>query len=173
MAYRVDSRFHISNALAFDAPHLQTVIIMEALVRVTTLVVIHGFDFTHSLGHVLRESTYLGMHTGIVHFSLGDQENVNISKVIKYVWAHCNYQPWGMELPMQCPQCGTVQKWASVQTEDGGYMYECVYWRCGYNGNTRQAWLHTMTVEHPKGATLLKLNGGQGGWMRVSICELP
>ena len=61
---------------------------------------IHGFDFTHSLEHVLRESTYLGMHTGIVHFSLGDQEDANISKVVKYVWVHRNYQPWGVELPM-------------------------------------------------------------------------
>ncbi|KIM68325.1 hypothetical protein SCLCIDRAFT_106235 [Scleroderma citrinum Foug A] len=116
MAYPVDSRFHISNALAFDAPHLQTVNITEALVRVTKSDVIHGFDFTHSLEHVLRESAYLGMHTGIVHFSLGNQEDTNISKVVKYVWAHHDYQPWGVELPMQCPQCGTGQKWASVQT---------------------------------------------------------
>ena len=172
MAYPVDSRFHISNALAFDALCLQTINITEALVRVTKLVMIHGFDFTHSLEHVLMESMYLGMHTGIVHFSLGDQEDTNISKVIKYVWVHHDYQPWGMELPMQCPQCGTVQKWASMQTRDGGYMYECVYRRCGYDGNARRAWSHMMTVEHPKGATLLKLNGGQGGWMRVSICEL-
>ena len=56
MAYPVDSRFHISNALAFDAPCLQTINIVEALVRVTKLVVIHGFNFTHSLEHVLRES---------------------------------------------------------------------------------------------------------------------
>jgi len=67
--------------------------------------VIHGFDFTHALEHVLKESMHLGMHTGIVHFSLGDQGDANILEVIKYVWAHCDYQPWGVELPMHCPQC--------------------------------------------------------------------
>lgn len=141
--------------------------------RVTKSVVIHGFDFTHALEHVLKESAHLGMHTGVVHFSLGDQGDANVLEVVKYVWAHRDYQPWGVELPMQCPQCGAVQKWASVQTRDGGYMYECVYPRCGYDGNARRAWPHTMTVERPKGATLLKSNGGQGGWMRASVCELP
>ena len=86
------------------------------------------------------------------------------------IWAHHDYQPWGMALPMQCPQCGTIQKWMSIYLQNNGYRYECGYPRCGYDDEARQAWPYAITVERPKGATLLKCHGGQGGWMK--ICEL-
>ena len=141
--------------------------IAEALMRVTKSVVIHGFEFTQALEHVLKESAHLGMHTGIVHFSLADPKDTNMLNVVKYVWAHRDYQPWGVKLPMQCPQCGTVQKWASVQIQGNGYRYECVYEECGYD-NTRRAWPYTITVERPKDATLIKSHCSPGGWMKAN-----
>ena len=138
--------------------------------RVTKSVVIHGSELPQALEDVLRESPRLGMHTGVVHLFLGSQQDATVLGVRKYVWAHHDYQPWGMVLPMQCPQCGTVQKWMSVYLQNNAYRYECGYPQCGYDDEARQAWPYTITVERPKGATLLRCHGGQGGWMKV--CEL-
>ena len=140
LTYSLDFRFQVSHVLAFDAPRLQTINIAEALMRVTKSVVIHGSELPQALEDVLRESPRLGMHTGVVHLSLGSQQDANVLNVGKYVWAHHDYQPWGMALPMQCPQCGTIQKWTSIYLQNNGYRYECGYSRCGYDDEARQAW---------------------------------
>ena len=85
LTYSLDFRFQVSHVLAFDAPRLQTVNIAEALMRVTKSVVIHSSELPQALEDVLRESSHLGMHTGVVHLSLGNQQDANILNVGKYV----------------------------------------------------------------------------------------
>src|SRR5437879_3742089 len=106
--------------------------IAEPLSRITKSVVVHGFDFVKALEHILQESSTLGMHTAVFHFRAADP-GTDV-KTVRYVWMHRDYQPWGQSLPMQCPQCRTVQKWSSIQLRGGGYRFECRYSKCGYQG---------------------------------------
>jgi hypothetical protein len=124
----------VGNTLAFDAKNLSTVNLVDLLSKVTQSVVIHGFDFTHALEHALKESFKLGRHTNVYHFSS--------SSVVKYVWAHKEYQPWGHKLLPQCPQCGVLNPWACVYSEvTKGYVVECKYPFCGRNvGKERQSY---------------------------------
>lgn len=86
---KILSRFQVSNALAFDTPHLQTCNITELLMQVMKLIVIHRFKFMTAIEHVLKESMALGMHTGIMHFFAGKSAGGKKTlQVTKYVWTH-------------------------------------------------------------------------------------
>jgi hypothetical protein len=92
------------------------------LMEVTKSVIIHGFEFAESLEHVLKESSALGRHTNILHFTP--------FRVTKYLWAHKEYQPWGFKLPLQCEQCGILQPWKTCHLTRS-YDIECKNDRCG------------------------------------------
>ena len=99
----------------FDALHLQPFSIVESLMQIIRSVIIYGFQFTKALEQVLTESLLLGMHTGIVHLAWSQSDNeVDLLKGCKYVWTHCDRQPWGQPLPILCPLCRTIQKWSSI-----------------------------------------------------------
>ena len=148
---------------------------MESLIRITRSVVIYSFQFTKALEQVLTESPLLGMHTGIVHLAWSQSDNeADLLKGCKYVWTHRDHQPWGQPLPIQCPQCGTVQKWSSIYLNDGSYKFECTYIKCGDRGNERHGPRHTISVQRPEvGEMLPKCNGGQGAWMKTPIKLAP
>jgi len=120
--------------------------------HLTRLVMIYGFKFTEALDKVLTESPVLGMHTGIMH--LAWKESVDGAGQLeghKYIWTHRESQLWGQILPIQCPKCGTVQKWNSIYLDDGSYKFKCTYSKCGYHGADRIAWRHTIIVQCPEG----------------------
>ena len=102
------------------------------------------------------ESPLLGMHTGVVHLAWSQSDNeVVLLKGCKYVWTHRDRQPWGQPLPIQCPQCGTVQKWSSIYLNDGSYKFECTYIKCGDRGNKRHGPRHTISVQRPEVGEML------------------
>jgi len=120
--------------------------------QLTRLVVIYGFPFTEAIEKVLTESPSLGMHTGIVHLAWRESaDGVEPLKSCKYIWMHCDCQPWGQLLPIQCPSCRTVQKWHSIYLDDGSYKFKCTYSRCGYCGADREGWKHQIIIQRPQG----------------------
>jgi len=139
--------------------------------RLTRSVVIYGFPFTEAIEKVLTESPLLGMHTGIVHLAWRElADGAEPLKSCKYIWTHCDCQPWGQLLPIQCPSCGTVQKWHLIYLDDGSYKFECMYSRCGYHGADREGWKHQIIIQCLQGAVMLpKCSGGKGVWMRTPI----
>jgi len=139
--------------------------------RLTRSVVIYGFQFTEAVEKVLTESPLLGMHTGVVHLVWKESvDGADSLEGCKYVWTHRECQPWGQLLPIQCPQCGTVQKWHSIYLDDGSYKFECTYSKCGYHGADREGWRHQIIIQRPEGAIMLpKCNGEKGAWMKMAI----
>jgi hypothetical protein len=91
----------VANALAFDAKRFSTVNAVDILPKVVKHTIIHGYTFHDALEHALNQGIPLGRHTNVVHIAP--------HAVIKYVWAHKVYQPWGQESPVQCPQCGILK----------------------------------------------------------------
>lgn len=165
------SRFQIAHTLGFDAANLQPINIAKLLMRLTRSVVIFGFKFTEALNKVLTKSPILGMHTGVMHLAWKElTDGAGWLEGRKYVWTHHESQPWGQKLPIQCPECGTMQKWNSIYQEDSSYKFECTYSKCGYLGADRKGWRHQIIVQCPEGAVMLpKCSGGKGAWMRTPI----
>lgn len=163
------NRLGVANAIAFDAERLSTVNTVDLLPKVIKSTIIHGFPFDKALEDGLRQCPSLGKHTNVVHFTP--------HSVIKYLWAHKKYQPYGRQIPIQCPQCGILDPWspAHLNFPDGrsGYQLECKNAGCGmYNGrkiNDR----HSITVAQPPKSTLFSSmkdsRGAVAGWLQVPV----
>lgn len=157
--------YNISHALTFDAELLSTSNTTDFVAKVFKWVVIHGYTFENALEKSINDCSSMGKHTGVVHLTPGS--------VTKFIWAHKEIQPWGEKLPLQCPQCGVLEKWISITLNDPpGYLFRCVNVNCGKEGGKadgkRVSEGHEFHVLRPKHATLLS-SGGGAGWLKVVI----
>ncbi|KAI5989682.1 hypothetical protein EDD15DRAFT_2198370 [Pisolithus albus] len=69
--------------------------------------IIQGYEVSSAAFFALHDSAMLGRHSNIVLIFWKSGDIV----VEKLVWTDKNIRPWGNYLPVQCPQCGTMQKW--------------------------------------------------------------
>ncbi|KAI6010348.1 hypothetical protein EDC04DRAFT_2610216 [Pisolithus marmoratus] len=72
-------------------------------------------------------------HSNIIVMMWRSQgENMEVGKLVveKLVWTDKFIRPWGNYLPVQCPQCGSIQKWV-CGAEGKTNSYECKYTHCG------------------------------------------
>lgn len=121
--------------------------------KLTKEVVIHGFQFSTALRHLLGQSMTLGKHTNVLHFSP--------ETVTKYLWTQKSYQPWGKRLALQCPRCGILNPWLTVFVQDGarkGYRVECANTRCGGDSGR-----YSFNIWRPANAPFVSV--GEGGWL--------
>ncbi|KAI6009274.1 hypothetical protein EDC04DRAFT_2610642 [Pisolithus marmoratus] len=73
------------------------------------------------------------LHSNIIVMMWRSQgENMEVGKLVveKLVWTDKFIRPWGNNLPVQCPQCGSIQKWV-CGSEGKTNSYECKYTHCG------------------------------------------
>ncbi|KAN0085866.1 hypothetical protein V8E55_007000, partial [Tylopilus felleus] len=150
------------HVLAFDAPHLITVLTSELLMKLTRNVVVHQIDFVVALKYLLQDISELGKYTSILH--------ITSNAVACYSWSHRDIQPWGQHIPVQYSQCRVVQKWVGVWLESGGYSFECANSHCGWVENQKVGEPHKFTVLRPAGVKLLhkrKVTGSS--WMKFLL----
>lgn len=154
----------VANTLAFDTPNLSPVNTVDLFTKVTKSVIINGFKFIPALEHTLRQCLTLGRHTNIIH--------IYPQGVTRYIWAHRDYQPWGLRLPLQCQQCGILNPWVSTFLRAiDGYRLECKNPNCGIVGGRRVNQPSVLQVEKPKGGELLSTGreskGSASGWLKL------
>lgn len=130
----------VKNALAFDAERLTCAVTASLLTDVTKGVIIHGFEFTEALEHKLKESSALGQHTNVFHFTSDG--------VTKYLWCQKDYQPWGHRLELQCSKCGVLQPWKVAYT-DAGYGVECKNDDCGKGDGSHGTERNSFNIPRP------------------------
>jgi hypothetical protein len=150
----------VENALAFDAEDFSTVNTAFLLANLTKSLVIEGFEFTSALEHSLKENTMLRKHSAVIHLA-PDQ-------VMRYVWAHKEYQPWGRKIPAQCPQCGSLNPWEMASQGKGVYGVECKNTDCGVVRGRNSGRPHTFQAICPAGGELLTTSGN-GSWMKEPV----
>ncbi len=149
----------VANALAFDSMSLSTVNTVDILTKVTKSVVIHSYSFTPALEHTLKQCLTLGKHTNLLHF--------HSDTVTYYLWAHRDYQPWGKKLPLQCPNCGILNPWASITVKDG-YQLNCKNPKCGEgDSKTRFAFQVLQPVDSIIIPTGRESGGAASGWLKL------
>jgi hypothetical protein len=162
-------RFRFSHAIAFDTLHLQPNVASHFLLTLTEAIQIEGFPVAEAVLHALGWSGRLGMHSNVIYIALAEQQSSVAVQVTKFVWSHHDLHPWGADLPLQCPQCGTPQSWVHVVIGTS-YKFECRYRRCGREKRQRQAdGPYSTTVHRPAGSELLP-NGRRAGsgWLKIA-----
>ncbi|KAG1883236.1 hypothetical protein F4604DRAFT_1677596 [Suillus subluteus] len=91
----------------------------ESFANLKTSVLHHTFPL------MLGQSYNLGRHSDVFLFV----KNSNLLDVSKFAWTHTLFRPWGQYLPVQCPKCGWVDAWASVNHNK---VYHFEYWTSSF-----------------------------------------
>lgn len=127
----IPHRLRFASAVAFDTPRLHPSSCWPFVVFLCESLHTEGQDLQSAMPHALSNSNKLGRHSGVYTFlQLGGQ-----LLTTKYIWAHRDYRPWGKVLPVQCPECGTPQRWkrnfVAGTHEPTYYKFSCRYKDCG------------------------------------------
>ncbi|KAI6165136.1 hypothetical protein EDD17DRAFT_1506010 [Pisolithus thermaeus] len=101
--------------ILFDAQHLQLASTTPYLLSLLDSTIIEGFDVFQAAKFALNDCALLGRHSNIIiiMWKSEGQGVHRVEKVVaeKFLWTDKFIRPWGEHLPVQCPQCGTMQKW--------------------------------------------------------------
>ncbi|KAI6094311.1 hypothetical protein EDD16DRAFT_1529266 [Pisolithus croceorrhizus] len=158
--------FNPRSMILFDAPHLQPAATGPYLHSHLDNTIIQGYDVSSAALFALHDFAMLGRHSNIVLIFWKSGDIV----VEKLVWTDKNIRPWGNYLPVQCPQCGTMQKWVGGSANKT-LSYECKYVDCGKNmgpdGTSLPPQSYTFTM--PKGAQQLNQGKKEGSsWLKLT-----
>ncbi|KAI6046727.1 hypothetical protein EDC04DRAFT_2597846 [Pisolithus marmoratus] len=138
--------FKPKSMVLFDAQHLHLATTIPYLLSLVDSTIIQGFDVSSAVKFALNDCAMLGQHSNIIVMMWRSQgENMEVGKLVveKLVWTDKFIRPWGNNFPVQCPQCGSIQKWGpfNCQWEERNillvaiYTLICIYAKlyCKYN----------------------------------------
>ncbi|KAI5998599.1 hypothetical protein EDD15DRAFT_2193970 [Pisolithus albus] len=119
----VAHKFMPRSMILFDAQHLQLASTTPYLLSLLDSIIVQGFDVSQAAKFALNDCALLGRHSNIFIF-MWRSEGQGVQKVEKVVvekliWTDKFIRPWGEHLPVQCPQCGTMQKWECGSAAQG------------------------------------------------------
>ncbi|KAG8212830.1 hypothetical protein J3R82DRAFT_11128 [Butyriboletus roseoflavus] len=158
-------RFGFVASVAFDACCFHPSIAWAFLVTLTDLVVLQGHTFPDAVPVTLEQSNNLNRYSRVYVLLLSqDRKIINTAR---YLWLHRDYQPWGKDVPMQCPKCGAPQERWSQTAKHGGYEFKCRNPHCHGDKVEEQ---YTFYVKKPKWLTLLPHGKTRtSGWTRKHL----
>lgn len=156
--------------MAFDAPRLHPSTCWPFVVFLSESMIIDGQDLDSAMPHALANSSKLGRHSGVYTFCRVDDRLVTK----RYVWAHRDFRPWGKALPIQCPVCGTPQRWKRKYVQDdsaSAYTFYCRYKDCGRDPVTGSvSHRGQIVVRKPEGIQAISLGKNKcSGWLSVVV----
>ena len=96
----------------------------------------------------------LRKHSAVIHLAP--------DKVMRYVWTHKDYQPWGTKLAAQCLWCGSLNPWEIVSVGNGNYGAECKNLRCRGGDSGKP---YSFPISRRAGGELLT-SSGHGSWLK-------
>ncbi|KAF9232538.1 hypothetical protein BU15DRAFT_67361 [Melanogaster broomeanus] len=151
------------SVLAFDAERLQPLLTWPFLVQVTEAVFIEGHSVEAAIPNALARSIRLGQHSAQPHARF-----LTPQVIFGPITTIC---PWGNNLPLQCPQCGTAQKWSRDKYSKNTYVFRCRFHKCGWATYTefRET---PVSYEFKKTAGVEILEQGKGtqsAWLKESL----
>ena len=145
----------ITNAIAFGATVVQSAFCAPFFLAFVHKIYLEGvrMDRDH-IGELLATSIFLGRHTSVITLTRPrarhDQEFLAPLEQKEYVWCHPTIRPFGAELPLQCPACGTLGSLRCRGTDDL-VRVRCCTKNCPF----------TQEYSRPQGLRLIK--SGEGG----------
>ncbi|KAG2737971.1 hypothetical protein P692DRAFT_20823525 [Suillus brevipes Sb2] len=119
-------RHRISASVCFNAVRFQPATASHLLLAFIELVLVERLPIRTAFPDMLGQSYKLGRHSDVFLILRKDDISLDITK---FVWTHSSLRPWGQYLPVQCPQCGWTNAWASVH-QNKLYAFECKNDQC-------------------------------------------
>ncbi|KAG0696995.1 hypothetical protein DFH29DRAFT_879023 [Suillus ampliporus] len=127
---------------------------------------------------------------GGAFFSLSPAVLVNTLRhqllVTTFARAHAQVQPWGIDVPAQCPLCGSTKSWservavvlhdksvdldAQDQAPVSRYLYSCTYPHCG---KAQGKPCHKFHIDKPPGFMVNAAKSKTSGWFQSPSTIFP
>ncbi|KAI6017078.1 hypothetical protein EDC04DRAFT_2608179 [Pisolithus marmoratus] len=163
----VAQHFTPRTMLLFDAEHLQLACTVPYLQSLLDNTIIQGFPVSSAARVALNDCGMLGRHSNIILVMWQEEALV----VEKFLWTDKHLKPWGHLLPVQCPQCGTIQKWVGGSAEKT-ISFECKYSNCGKTIGAGEVSLppKTYSFSIPENATQLPQGKTKtSSWLQITL----
>jgi len=167
---RAIAKFRFFASIAFDADCFHPSVAWAFLVTLTESVILQGHAIMDAVPVALGKSNDLNRHSGVYLLLLSSDHK--FIDTTRYLWSHRDYRPWGKDIPVQCPSCGTPhEKWKRV-TVQRGYKFQCRNLHC--LGNEKRDGPYTLEVKKPKRITILPHGKtGTSAWTRKNLRSTP
>ncbi|KAK7458890.1 hypothetical protein VKT23_009901 [Stygiomarasmius scandens] len=82
-----------------------------------------------ALNYILRDDSKLGLHSKILRLASMSNEKGGVTcRAVRYVWTQDHRRPWGLEYPMKCWKCQSMQSFSSLgdfEAHPRLKMWEC------------------------------------------------
>ncbi|KAG1806326.1 uncharacterized protein HD556DRAFT_1302831 [Suillus plorans] len=104
--------FEFASAIVFTAKHFQPLVASSFFLVFVELVLVEQLCVHKTFPELLSLSGHLGLHTKVILVTLDPTSLHHQLECTIFACAHTQTQPWGIEVPMQCPQCGSIKSWS-------------------------------------------------------------
>ena len=148
--------------MAFTATELHAIHLHSFLSDYACRVLIEGDNMVNFLQMKLQGSSLLTRHTTIVHIQTASA--VSSCNTTEYLFSHDVTQPWGQQLPFNCPGCKCIRRWNPKKStaKDVDAVHKCGTANCSTKHTTKKL----------KGVELFCKDVGQGVWF-AKLLKLP
>ena len=142
----------------FAATHLQAVLTVPFFMNFVQRVYLDGGDLKpHNMGTLFDNSLFLARHSPIWFFSRACLDHKLTLEV--YDWTHLTMRPYGEDIGLQCPGCGSLSSRKGTLMKDDIILVTCDKADCPWS----KAFYPPMT-----GVKKLTL-GENGRWRRREV----
>ncbi|KAG1718762.1 hypothetical protein EDB19DRAFT_1920080 [Suillus lakei] len=100
----------VASAIVFPATRFQPLVATNFLLAMAELVIVEQLNLQKTFPTLLSLSNRLGLHTNVIVMTTVD-DAVQLS-VTMFARAHPQTKPWGINVPAQCPLCGSTSSWS-------------------------------------------------------------
>ncbi|KAG1753350.1 hypothetical protein EDB19DRAFT_1903005 [Suillus lakei] len=149
--------------------------ILDLKVASAILVMVKQLDLQKTFPTLLSLSNRLGLHTNVIVMTTVD-DAVQLS-VTTFARAHPQTKPWGIDVPAQCPLCGSTSSWsekvgvmAPAQATVINYVYTCTYVECGKRQGKSP---HRFDIAKPPGFLVGAAKSKTSGWFQSPCTIFP
>ncbi|KAG1807567.1 hypothetical protein EV424DRAFT_1543857 [Suillus variegatus] len=156
--------FKFASAIVFTAKRFQPLVASNFFLAFAELVLVEQLCVRKTFPELLSLSGRLGLHTKVILMTPDPTSPHRQLECTTFARAHTQTQPWGMEVPAQCPQCGSTKSWSEkvaltvradshqfAETSNPSvtrYVYSCKYSNCG---TAQRLAPHKFIIERPPG----------------------
>ncbi|KIM50255.1 hypothetical protein SCLCIDRAFT_145968 [Scleroderma citrinum Foug A] len=114
------SRLRPEYTIAFTQTDFISAAVKLFIVAYGIQVLIEGHVLADILQDLLDVSLDLRMHSDVVLFHIQGIRSSNSVLSLLYAWYHSYCHPWGIALPMGCPQCRSIRPWSRSKGDPKG-----------------------------------------------------
>ncbi|TFK77558.1 hypothetical protein K466DRAFT_608040 [Polyporus arcularius HHB13444] len=151
----------VQRVVCFGAAALQACMSVPFFMSFVSSVYIDGVNLDHThFARLLSCASMLNRHSTVLLYArkTPDQPALQLNK---YRWSHKTVRPWGEELPLQCPECGSIAS-LKIKAGQGADLHgTCEMTGCPFTRTYTRPNGHTAVKSVEQGAWLVSVEGGE------------